>query len=178
MIPAAAYATGYMQPKMRVYFDELEPENAALYMMEDEKDVSQDHFVSELIYNPDFNRVEVEMTSKDYKNLAKQQANKKAFGALVEGFIETKAGLMSVEDLDMASIGQEMMKGYANVEIVAEKAKEYATVGREQYERSTGRNLKEMSGGDTSHGRKGVVGEDTNHGKPKGKGRYGMLLES
>lgn len=174
MIPAAAYATGYMQPKMRVYYDELEPENAALYMMEDESDPSQDHFVSELTWMPTFNRVEVEMTAQDYKNLAKQQANKKAFGALVEGFIETKAGLMSLEDLDMASIGQEMMKGYANVEIVAEKAKQYATVGREQYERSTGRMVAEKVSQGESYSENPVASTT----KSKAKGRYGRLLES
>jgi hypothetical protein len=174
MIPAAAYGTGYMQPKMRVYFDEAEPENAALYMMEDEKDTAQDHFVSELVWMPTFNRVEVEMTAKDYSNLGKQQANKKAFAALVEGYIETKDGLMELADLDMASIGQEMMKGYANMEVVAEKAKQYAAVGSDNYERST----KQVLGSGKSGLASGTDHNTTNEAKPKGKGRYGLLLES
>jgi hypothetical protein len=142
MIPAHAYATGNVQPKMRVYYDELEPENAALYMMENENDPSGDHFISELIWMPTVNEVVVEMTSQDYKNYNKQKANREAFAALVDGFIETKHGLMDPADLDMATIGQEMMKGYANVEIVAEKAKQYASIAKEQYERSTNRNLR------------------------------------
>ena len=174
MIPAAAYGTGYMQPKMRVYYDETEPENAALYMMEDESDTNQDHFVSELIWMPTFNRVEVEMTSKDYQNLSKQQANKKAFAALVEGYIETKDGLMEIADLDMAAIGQDMMKGYAEMELVKEKAKAYATVGRDNYERSTNRVLGSGKSGLAS----GTDHDTTNEAKPKGKGRYGMLLDS